>query len=37
MFAYIRDGHGHAAHVNIPFYVDATNVMEAKSTSAAGH
>ncbi|HEX7653397.1 MAG TPA: glycoside hydrolase family 2 TIM barrel-domain containing protein, partial [Verrucomicrobiae bacterium] len=23
LFAYIRDGHGHAAHANIPFYVDA--------------
>jgi hypothetical protein len=23
LFAYILDGHGHAAHANIPFYVDA--------------
>jgi hypothetical protein len=24
LFAYVFDGHGHAAHVNIPFYVDAS-------------
>jgi hypothetical protein len=34
LFAYIRDGHGHAAHVNIPFYVDATNALQAKATDA---
>ena len=38
LFAYIRDGHGHAAHVNIPFYVDdtTTSVTQAKSTGVAG-
>jgi hypothetical protein len=35
LFAYVRDGHGHAAHVNIPFYVDATNGL-AKATDAVG-
>ncbi|HWD93127.1 MAG TPA: hypothetical protein VG938_12350 [Verrucomicrobiae bacterium] len=37
LFAYIRDGQGHAAHVNIPFYVDAAaSVTQAKSTGTAG-
>ncbi|HEX4265948.1 MAG TPA: glycoside hydrolase family 2 TIM barrel-domain containing protein [Verrucomicrobiae bacterium] len=34
LFAYVRDGHGHAAHMNIPFYVDATNAVEVKSAAA---
>jgi hypothetical protein len=34
LFAYIRDGKGHAAHVNIPFYVDAPTALEAKSSAA---
>jgi hypothetical protein len=35
LFAYIRDGKGHAAHVNIPFYVDAPAALEANSSPAA--
>jgi hypothetical protein len=35
LFAYVRDGQGHAAHVNIPFYVDATNALAKISDAIA--
>lgn len=31
LFAYVRDGQGHAAHVNIPFYVNPSPAAQAKS------
>jgi hypothetical protein len=31
LFAYVRDGKGHAAHVNIPFYVDPPTAAQAKA------
>jgi Glycosyl hydrolases family 2, TIM barrel domain len=35
IFAYVFDGHNHAAHVNIPFYVDGpTGNQQASATSA---
>lgn len=33
LFAYVRDGKGHAAHVNIPFYVDGADGLPVKSAS----
>jgi hypothetical protein len=30
LFAYVLDGKGHAAHVNIPFYVDKPGVKAQK-------
>jgi hypothetical protein len=39
LFAYVFDGHGHAAHVNIPFYVDEAAKappVQAGQTASAG-
>ena len=33
LFAYIFDGKGHAAHVNIPFYVDPPAVTDAETAN----
>lgn len=35
LFAYVHDGHGHAAHVNIPFFVDAAP-KSAQAAASAG-
>jgi len=35
LFVYVRDGKGHAAHVNIPFYVDPPVAAQAKSLGSA--
>src|SRR5882724_3277078 len=35
LFAYVRDGKGHAAHVNIPFYVDPPAAAQVKSLGSA--
>lgn len=32
LFAYVRDGRGHAAHVNIPFYVNPARAAKAESS-----
>ena len=33
LFAYIRDGNGHAAHINIPFYVDPPDKLPAQAST----
>ena len=34
LFTYLRDGNGHAAHVNIPFYVNPDHSVQARSEQA---